>query len=106
MDGTRFPAIVRFVARTEHTEPDPGLAALGLAAGDRVRWRRAAGGHWQMGVASRRERDGSVGVTDGRGMARSMPVERLEVPIPGRRGPAAWESLVERLSRAEQLRLL
>jgi hypothetical protein len=39
-------------------------------------------------------------------MARSMPVERLEVPIPGRRGPAAWESLVERLSRAEQLRLL
>ncbi|CAN5692044.1 hypothetical protein BH24ACT3_BH24ACT3_07860 [soil metagenome] len=57
----------------------PGLASLGLAPGDRVRFRRPAGGRWQEGVVERRERDGSVGLRDAKGAARAIPVERLEV---------------------------
>jgi hypothetical protein len=53
-----------------------------------------------------RERDGSVGVTDGRGMARSLSVDRLEVRCAGPRGAPGWEPLTERASRTEQLRLL
>jgi hypothetical protein len=53
-----------------------------------------------------RERDGSIGVTDGRGLARSLPVERLEVSCAGPRGARLWEPLVDRASRTEQLRLL
>jgi hypothetical protein len=55
---------------------------------------------------ARRERDGSVGVTDRRGMARSLAVDRLEVACTGRRGARRWEPLSERAARSEQLRLL
>jgi hypothetical protein len=85
---------------------DPGLAALGLHVGERVRWRRAGTGHWQLGVVSRRERDGSVGVTDGRGLARSLRVECLEVGSAGPRGARRWEPLQKRAVRSEQLRML
>ena len=83
-----------------------GLAILGLAEGEKVRWRTGASGRWQTGTVARRERDGSVGVTDGRGMARSLPVDRLEVACSGRRGAKRWEPLPERAARTEQLRLL
>jgi hypothetical protein len=53
-----------------------------------------------------RERDGSVGVTDSRGLARSLTVDRLEVACPGPRGGKGWEPVVERAARTEQLRLL
>jgi hypothetical protein len=78
---------------------------LGLRAGDAVRWRATATGRWQRGEVVRRERDGSVGITDQRGLARSLPVARLEVGCAGPRGARGWESLVVRASRNEQLRL-
>jgi hypothetical protein len=58
------------------------------------------------GKVTHRERDGSVGVTDRRGLARSFPVERLEVACSGPRGGRNWEPLAERASRSEQLKLL
>jgi hypothetical protein len=85
---------------------DAGLAALGLRVGESVRWRRAGTGRWQLGVVTRRERDGSVGVTDGRGLARSLRVEWLEVGRAGPRGARSWEPLLERAARSEQLRLM
>jgi len=83
-----------------------GLLILGLRPGETVRWRAAAGGRWQTGRVARRERDGSVGVTDARGSLRSLAVERLEVRCAGPRGGAAWEPLRDRAARTEQLRLL
>jgi len=85
---------------------DPGLVVLGLSAGDPVRWRPTEVARWQLGVVTRRERDGSIGITDHRGLARSLPVERLEVRCAGPRGAVRWEPLVERAARSEQLRLL
>ena len=82
------------------------LAILGLAEGEKVRWRSGTGGRWQVGTVVRRERDGSVGVTDRKGMARSFAVERLEVACSGRRGASRWEPLADRAARSEQLRLL
>ncbi len=86
--------------------PADGLALLGLSAGDAVRWRARPGAHWQTGTVVRRERDGSVAVTDGRGSTRSLVVARLEVAVTGARGARGWEPLAERSGRAEQLRLL
>jgi hypothetical protein len=77
-----------------------------LRAGEQVRWRATGTARWQLGVVSRRERDGSVGITDGRGLSRSLPVERLEVSCAGPRGGQGWEPLAERAARQEQLRLL
>jgi hypothetical protein len=83
-----------------------GLDILGLDLGELVRWRSAGAGRWQTGRVARRERDGSIGVTDSRGALRSLPVDRLEVRCAGPRGGAAWEPLAERAARCEQLRLL
>lgn len=83
-----------------------GLAILGLQPGDTVRWRAGEGGRWLTGRVARRERDGSIGVTDGRGSARSLPVERLEVHCAGPRGGRGWEPLSDRAGRNEQLKLL
>ena len=85
--------------------PD-GLAVLGLSEGEAVRWRSGRSGRWQTGRAMHRERDGSIGVTDGRGLARSLTVDCLEVRCAGPRGAPGWEPLTERASRTEQLRLL
>lgn len=82
------------------------LGTVGLRQGDAVRWQPTAGGRWKLGRATRLERDGSVGVTDERGMARSLPVDRLEVRSSGRRGGERWEPLAERARTAEQLRLV
>jgi len=87
---------------TDHS----GLTSLGLSPGEPVRWRPSEAGRWQLGLVTRRERDGSVGVTDHRGLARSFPVQRLEVGCAGPRGAPRWEPLVERAARSEQLRLL
>lgn len=83
-----------------------GLAILGLNPGDRVRWRPAPASRWRTGRVSHRERDGSVAVTDSRGLSRSLPVERLEVACQGPRGGPGWEPLSARASRTEQLKLL
>jgi hypothetical protein len=82
------------------------LAALGLRVGEPVRWRQLGTGGWQLGVVTRRERDGSIGITDNRGLARSVAVDRLEVNHTGPRGARAWEPLTRRAARSEQLRLL
>jgi hypothetical protein len=85
--------------------PD-GLAILGLALGERVRFRRGLAGQWQEGVVARRERDGSIGLTDAKGAARAVAIERIQVACTGPRGGAAWEPLTDRAARSEQLRLL
>lgn len=81
------------------------LDALGLRAGDRVRWRPRPGGRWAEGVVVARERDGSVGVRDGDGRARALALERLEVRTVGPRGARTWEPVAERAARDEQLGL-
>jgi hypothetical protein len=94
---------------TRRREPTPAALAesalleLGLRPGDRVRFRRREGGTWQEARVERRERDGSVGVRDGRGAARAIPIARLEVRGTGPRGGVIWEPVAERAGRDEQL---
>jgi hypothetical protein len=86
-------------------EDRPDLAALGLTAGERVRWREKAGGRWREGTVVGRERDGSVGVRDGKGASRAFTVARLEVSARGPRGAKVWEPLAERADRTQQMPL-
>jgi hypothetical protein len=82
-----------------------GLEAVGLKAGDRVRFRRREGERWHEAKVEQRERDGSIGVRDGKGAARAIPLERLEVRTHGPRGAMTWEPAVERAARTEQMEL-
>jgi hypothetical protein len=70
-----------------------------------VRWQRTDGGRWRDGVVEQIERDGSVRVRDGKGAARTFPLERLEVRGSGPRGGAQWEPAAARAERDEQLEL-
>jgi hypothetical protein len=79
------------------------LVELGLAPGDRVRWREREGARWSEGRVVGRERDGSVGVRDGRGASRALVADRLEVRVRGPRGGRLWEPVAERAARTEQL---
>jgi hypothetical protein len=81
------------------------LRALGVEPGQRVRFRRRAGVRWHEGAATRVERDGSIGLVDEKGAARAIPVDRLEVCRPGRRGAVRWEALADVAARDEQLGL-
>ena len=81
------------------------LEALGLNIGDRVRWRERSGARWSEGRVIGRERDGSVGVRDGRGASRALVAGRLEVRVPGPRGGRSWEPVADRAARTEQLTL-
>jgi hypothetical protein len=90
---------------TEDAPADPALAALGLVAGDRVRWRERASSRWREGRVEGRERDGSVSVRDGRGASRALRHDRLEVAGRGPRGGAVWEPVADRAARTEQLPL-
>lgn len=81
------------------------LDVLGLEPGERVRWRRQEGSHWQYGSVIRREKDGSVAVRDGDGAWRSIPLERLEAQGLTRRGTKRWQPVAERADRRIQLRL-
>lgn len=83
-----------------------GLTILGLRPGEAVRFRRDSGARWQEAVVTGREQDGSIRLTDRRGAARTIAVERIEVRCTGPRGGVAWEPLTERAARTEQLRLL
>jgi hypothetical protein len=82
------------------------LAELGLHPGEKVRFRRRPDERWREGVAVARERDGSVGIRDGKGASRAIPIGLVEVRMTGPRGAARWEPLAERAARTEQLRLL
>ncbi len=82
-----------------------GLAEIGLEAGQPVRFRRRDNERWKDAVVVRRERDGSIGLRDGKGAARSLPVGCIEVPAAGPRGGRVWEPLSARAGRDQQLRL-
>ena len=86
-------------------ERDPALAALGVAVGDRVRFRRRASERWKEGVVVRREADGSLGVRDPKGALRALPLRLVEVRDTGPRGGIVWEPLPDRAARTEQLGL-
>jgi hypothetical protein len=85
---------------------DAGLAELGIAAGDRVRFRRSSTERWKEAVVVGRERDGGVALRDPNGAARAIAVERIEVRTKGPRGGVVWEPLTERAARTEQMKLL
>ena len=85
---------------------DPALAELGLAPGAKVRFRRREAERWKDAVVVRRERDGSLGLRDGKGAARAIACERVEVQVPGPRGGQVWLPVPEWAARTEQLRLL
>lgn len=84
-----------------------GLEALGLRAGDRVRFKPLGGGprQWTEGVVMGVEKDGSVAVRDTKGASRAVRPERLEARRSRRRGAQVWESVSERAARIEQLAL-
>jgi hypothetical protein len=84
---------------------ETGLAELGVAPGDQVRFRRHDGERWKSATVARREKDGSVGLHDARGGARSI-VACIEVRGLGPRGGVVWEPLAERAARTEQLALV
>lgn len=84
---------------------EPTLLEIGLHVGDAVRFRPRPGARWQEATVVRRERDGSIGLRDGRGASRALAIERLEVRTAGPRGAATWEALAVRADRAEQLDL-
>lgn len=96
--------------RRDEPAPDPwadaGLAELGLRGGDTVRFRPTPGARWRDATVERRERDGSVGLRDGRGAARAIAVDQLEVRRRGPRGGTVWEPLTRVAGRTEQRRLL
>jgi hypothetical protein len=100
----------RQIPRKKRPAPEPfpatGLAALGLAGGDRVRFRRRDGEHWKDGTVVRREADGSLGVRDAKGALRALPLDLVEVRTTGPRGGVVWEPLPDRAARTEQMRLL
>lgn len=83
-----------------------GLAALGVAPGTSVRFRRREGGRWRLARVERLERDGSIGLRDEKGAARAIPMELIEVSGTGPRGGPIWEPLPEVAARTEQLRLM
>ncbi|NCY17250.1 MAG: hypothetical protein EBX39_10885 [Actinobacteria bacterium] len=85
---------------------DPALTGLGLAAGDRVRFRRRDTERWKEATVARREADGSLSVRDARGGLRAIPIDAVEVRVVGPRGGITWESLTERAARTEQMRLI
>lgn len=82
------------------------LAALGLERGMRVRFRRRDGERWKNGTVERVEKDGSLGLRDGRGAARAIPIDLVEVETRGPRGARTWEPVAERAARTEQMKLL
>ncbi len=81
------------------------LEAIGLRAGEEVRFRRADRARWQLGAVQRLERDGSLRVADADGSARTVALAGVQVRVRRPRGAAGWEPLAERSSRAVQLSL-
>ena len=61
------------------TAAAPPLGELALRPGDRVRFRRTVGQHWQEAVVEGRERDGSVALRDTKGASRAIRPDQLEV---------------------------
>jgi len=83
---------------------DEQLAELGLRVGDRVRFRRRAGGHWQEGSVVGIEADGSLAIRDADGAWRALRAEQVEVQVRERR-VTRWQPVLDRAGRDEQRRL-
>ena len=96
----------RRAAPPAETFPETGLAELGLAGGQAVRFRRRDSQRWQEGTVARREGDGSLGIRDSKGALRALPLEAVEVRARGPRGGVVWEPVTERAARTEQMKLL
>ena len=79
------------------------LSGLALHPGDRVRFRRAAGQHWQEAVVEGWERDGSVALRDSNGASRSIMPELMEVHVTTPKGKGRWVPATDR--RWEQMEL-
>lgn len=58
--------------------------------GEPIRFRRNDRGRWIIGRVVGIERDGSIGVRDPDGSARSLRAERVEIRRPGPRGRLCW----------------
>ena len=72
----------------------------------RVRFRRRDGQRWRTGTVEGVEKDGSLGIRDGKGAARAIPLDLVEVETRGPRGARTWETVPERAARTEQMKLL
>jgi hypothetical protein len=81
------------------------LLDLGLRAGEPARFRRRDNERWKEATIVRLERDGSIGLRDMKGASRAVPMNLVEVRAVGPRGGKAWEPLVDRVNRVEQLGL-
>jgi hypothetical protein len=81
------------------------LDALGLREGEEIRFRRPDRKRWQTGFVRRLGADGSIGVTDANGASRSVAPALVEVRRIGPRGKPAWEPLLDRAGRTQQLEL-
>ena len=81
------------------------LLDLGLRPGEPARFRRKDNERWKHATIVRLERDGSIGLRDGKGASRAVPLELVEVRAEGPRGGAGWEPVATRANRVEQLNL-
>ncbi len=79
--------------------------ALGLRTGEDVRFRRSGRSRWNGGRLECIERDGSIGIRDDKGAARSLRAAEVEVRGLGPKGARRWESVAARLARGDQLEL-
>jgi hypothetical protein len=71
-----------------------------------VRFRKHESERWKPATVERRERDGSLGLSDPKGASRSIPLECVQVRATGKRGATVWEPVLERAGRTEQMKLL
>ncbi len=104
MTATAWVSVGR-AGRSYH-HPVAAVIGLGLREGEEVRFRRDERRRWQLGHVRRIERDGSVGIVDGKGASRAIPPAHVEVRRGTSRGARAWEPLLDRAARTEQLQLL
>jgi hypothetical protein len=81
------------------------LASIGLHWREPVRFRKSAGGHWQLGKVHAVSGDGSLAIFDADGAARNLRPERVEVRRPDRRGRLTWRCVAEVAVTWEQLGL-
>lgn len=84
---------------------DRTLEAIGLRAGEPIRFRRQTGSRWLVGKVVRVEPDGSITLSDPDGASRSIRPELVEVRRPGLRGRLVWRTVSDVALTWEQLEL-
>lgn len=77
----------------DHEEQVRNLAPLGLEPGSIIRFRRVDKGTWTIGKVARLEKDGSLGVFDGRGAFRAIQTEFCQVRRKGKQGGTVWKQI-------------